>query len=95
MKTCYIDRETRSIVDLSPEHDGLLLNRINVPKTQRGKGNARKLVSQVLADADAERVTLYLWIQPSGGLDFDQLEAWYRRLGFESYREHLYRRLPR
>lgn len=94
MRTCYIDKETRSIADLC-DYDGrgMLLTRINVPKAARGRGHARRLLDRILEDADHFRVTLFLEISPSDGLDFDQLEAWYMRHGFERYDDY-YRRRP-
>lgn len=58
------------------------ITRVNTPESNRGKGAASNLLKQVLAEADAEGVHLYLDIVPSTGLTFDQLEAWYKRLGF-------------
>lgn len=57
-------------------------------RTQRGKGHAKTVMMQVLADADAEGVTLLLTARAArgatehGGMDQEQLEAWYERLGF-------------
>lgn len=52
----------------------------------RGQGYGRLLMAEVLADADREGVTLCLEILPDhpafGGLTYEQLEAWYMRLGF-------------
>lgn len=107
MKSCYIDVEHRAIADLfevtpydvhdtmhTPPGKCMLLTRINVPRMHRGNGVARRLMQQVLRDADAERVTIYLHISPSDGLDFEQLEAWYERCGFVCAGIH-YRRDPR
>jgi ribosomal protein S18 acetylase RimI-like enzyme len=55
---------------------------------QRQKGHAKTVMMQVLADADAEGVTLLLTARakrneiPRGAMDQEQLEAWYERLGF-------------
>lgn len=53
----------------------------------RGKGHASRIFQSVLADADAEQATLVLTIDPDppefGGITYDQLEAWYERLGFK------------
>jgi hypothetical protein len=51
----------------------------------RGKGIARELMAQILADADAEGAPLYLSIEPDGSpgsLTAEQLRDWYTRLGF-------------
>ena len=98
MKSCYVDKATRSIADLCDYYgQGLLLTRINVPKASRGQGHARKLLARILADADAEGIALFLEISPSDGLSFAQLEAWYLRHGFKEVKEPgmLYCRAPR
>lgn len=85
MKSCYVDKATRSIADLCDYYGkGMLLTRINVPKASRGKGHASALLTRILDDADEEGVTLFLEISPSDGLDYSQLEAWYHRHGFKS-----------
>lgn len=93
MHTCYVDAPTRSIADLCEYGTGMLLTRINVPREHRGKGHARALLKRILDDADNEGVTLWLEISPSDGLDYDQLEAWYRRRGFVGHL--IYKRRPR
>lgn len=86
MRSCYVDPATRSIADLCDYYDqGMLMTRINVPKAHRGQGHARALLARILADADAERVTLFLEISPSDGLNYRELEAWYLRHGFTPY----------
>lgn len=95
MKTCYVDTTSRSIVDLCDYYGkGLIITRVNVPHERRGQGHGRALMQRVCAAADATRTTLYLEILPSGGLDYDQLEAWYSRLGF-IHHLGIYRRRPR
>jgi ribosomal protein S18 acetylase RimI-like enzyme len=86
MQTCYIDREHNAIADLV--RPGELtpcwtITRVNVPGLSRGKGVGSKLLDRILADADAEGLTLQLEVAPSGGLDYDALVAWYRRRGFK------------
>lgn len=98
MRTCYVDYETRSIADLCDSREmglrsGMVITRINVPKESRGKGYGRKLLQQIIDDADAEGVYLYLEILASGGLIHDQLEAWYLRHGFK-WTGGVYRRIP-
>lgn len=98
MKTCYIDRSSRTIIDLQENFigtPGLLITRINTPIQYRGLGHASKLFKQVLKDADSEGVDLELWIMPSGGLGFEELKAWYEREGFKEFgegREYLRRK---
>ena len=95
MKTCYIDREHRAIADLTDYWGrGLLLTRINVPVQFRGQGVARRLLARVLTDADAEGITLWLEIMPSGGLSFEELKAWYERRGFRQVFPAVWRRDP-
>lgn len=89
MKSMYIDRETRAIIDIDlPGDDGLRwISRVNVPTASRGQGVARRLMEKVLIDADADGITLALWVIPTGRTGVDPgvggLVAWYERLGFE------------
>lgn len=92
MKNCYMkifDGEPRpAIADLSTpgafgDIPGYVVNRINVPVSHRGRGHGRELLREICRDADSEGATLYLCINPTGPLDHDQLDAWYRRYGFE------------
>lgn len=53
-----------------------------MPKTHRGRGIARSLMDEVLADADQEGTTLCLNINAYGDMSWEELEAWYLRLGF-------------
>jgi hypothetical protein len=72
-----------AVLDLVPFFDrGLLLTRINVPKPHRGLGIASLLLNECLTDADALRVTIWLEISPSDGLNYTQLHAWYVRHHF-------------
>lgn len=85
MKTCYVDIEHRAIADLIAPGEltpNWTITRINVPEKFRGNGLGSKLLDEILADADAEGQALQLEILPSGPLDYDQLEAWYKRRGF-------------
>lgn len=60
-----------------------LLTGVEVGHESRGLGVARDLMKRVLFDADNERATICLSIEPDGtGLDYEQLKAWYTRLGF-------------
>lgn len=63
------------------------LTRIEVKPTFWGRGYARKLLDEILRDADAGQVTLYLEARPLkprsyGGLSYEELDAWYKRHGF-------------
>jgi GNAT superfamily N-acetyltransferase len=61
---------------------------VDTMRGKRGQGHATALMKQVLADADSEGVTLLLTARAKhaaiehGGLNQEQLEAWYERLGF-------------
>lgn len=63
--------------------EGWIIHRINVPAPARGKGHGTTLLKQICGDADAEGLTLMLAPEPSGGLEYADLVAWYRRYGFE------------
>ena len=96
MKTMYVDVPTRSIVDVSENFSpegGREVNRVSVLKPHRGKGIARRLMSEMLKDADSEGITLWLDINPYGDMDFAELLAWYHRLGCRPCKGR-YRRLP-
>ena len=87
MDTCYVIPETNAIIDLYDARDlvgvrGRVISRINVPRENRGKGYGSQLLRQVLDIADQEKIRLYLEIAPSDGLNYEQLEAWYKRYGF-------------
>lgn len=85
MRSMYYDQATRSIVDLSPVEGGWEINRIKVTPEAYGQGIGRRLMGEVLADADTEQTVLYLYVNPYGNLDWDALTSWYHRLGFEPY----------
>lgn len=86
MRQCYVDTETRAIVDVYNTHDNVyLVTRVNVPRAHRGRGIASRLMRAVIDDADTDGVVLELFVGPSDGLDFVQLEAWYKRLGFVQF----------
>lgn len=97
MRNSYFDYDSRAIIDLSDMWDGMCVNRVNVPEAFRGKGIMRSLMAKCLEDADRENVTLYLGINPYGNLTYEELEAWYLRLGFEhhSTEEGWYVRKPK
>lgn len=91
MRRQYIDPDTRVAVNLSNiRWDGIIepgvyeLNRVNTPTSAgRGQGHASRLLRHALADADAAKSIIWLWIGGSfDGLGHDQLRAWYLRLGF-------------
>jgi ribosomal protein S18 acetylase RimI-like enzyme len=60
-----------------------VISRINVPIAWRGLGYGRKLLQQIIEEADAENTILTLGVYDSGGLTKRQLIAWYKRYGFK------------
>ncbi len=98
METWYIDFDTRTIADLLPPHEltpGWCISRINVPAEHRGEGHGSTILKRILADADAEKVTLWLEPHPSGPLDYQQLTNWYKRYGFRTHPTGYLVRRPR
>lgn len=68
------------------------ITRINVPRAHRGKGYGTQLLDIFLAMADERKITVWLEIQPSDGLNYDELEAWYLRHAFKGFM--IYKRRP-
>jgi GNAT superfamily N-acetyltransferase len=64
-------------------NEGLIITRINVPKHHRRKGIGTALLKECIADADREKITLWLEIAESDGPNYETLEAWYKRHGFK------------
>lgn len=97
MKTCFIINVAPAkiaIADLTHMGGRIYeINRINVPPQHRGKRHGSDLLKQVLAEADAQRMTLRLFPLASGGLGTKKLIAWYERHGFTRYTDpgHWYR----
>ncbi|KCZ47781.1 hypothetical protein [Hyphomonas sp. CY54-11-8] len=73
-------------VDVSRQGDTLTINMLKVPEGLRGTGEASRAVDDILKQADAEGLTVFLTADPvgSGGLSKSQLEAFYKRRGFVS-----------
>ena len=97
MKTCFITRLSAvriAILDCCPFENGFLVTRINVPNGFRGLGHASALLRQCTESADQEQIPLYLTIQPSDGLNYEQLEQFYTRHGFRQVHDNLYQRDP-
>lgn len=87
MKTSYskiLENPRRlAVVDLTDYYGhGLIITRINVPAEHRRKGIGNELLKQVIADADREKVNLFLEINSYGGMSYDDLQLWYERNGF-------------
>lgn len=67
-----------------PEPLGWTLTDIAVPPRHQGQGRGRRLMRRALQWADANGVQLSICIAPAGGeMGYDELEDWYRRVGFE------------
>lgn len=63
-----------------------VITEVQTSREARGRGHARELMREVLADADREGAVLGLAAQPDGSigaLDEAALANWYRRLGFK------------
>ena len=94
MKTCFITRLSAvriAILDCCPFENGFLVTRINVPNGFRGLGHASALLRECTDSADQEQIPLYLTIQPSDGLNYEQF---YTRHGFRQVHDNLYQRDP-
>lgn len=61
----------------------LLITRINVPMKYRGQGHAHDLLVQAIDMVDKLDLGLRLEVQPSDGLSYAKLVAWYERHGFD------------
>jgi len=73
-----------AVLDLVDYYDeGYIITRINVPMAHRGKGIGTELLNECITKADELGITLWLEIQSSDGLTYDELEAWYKRHGFK------------
>lgn len=98
MRTCYVFPETRTIADLLPPREvapGWTISRINVPAASRGEGHGSRMLKWIIREADAEQVTLWLEVFPSGPLDYQQLTNWYKRYGFKPHKTGYMFRRPR
>jgi N-acetylglutamate synthase-like GNAT family acetyltransferase len=63
--------------------DWWLITGIETNRQGRGKGRAKKLLNEVLADADREEVILLLSVDPSPGVSVHRLITWYKSVGFD------------
>ncbi len=84
MKHQYYSVEAGTTVDLMCWNDDMwLITRVEVNRKFRGQGHASRMLDLVCADADAERATLVLSVEPDGtGLDTAALMAFYFKRGF-------------
>lgn len=70
----------------------MTITRINIPAAYRGQGYGTQLLRSITQAADEAGVDLSLEIMPSGPLDYDDLEAWYKRHGFTQIGDNIYYR---
>jgi predicted GNAT family acetyltransferase len=86
MHDCYYDPESNGIADLyyNQDHNVWILTRINIPKSERGKGYGTKLLKKILDHADRESAVIVLAVSASDGLANKQLCRWYARHGFRA-----------
>lgn len=78
-----IDVASLAVVDLTDYFGkGLIITRVNVPEAHRGKGWGRKMMTEVLQEADKTSTTLWLEISSSGEMTWEDLRSWYEKLGF-------------
>jgi len=89
MKNFFCLPEHRSVADLVKgiemgfSGNSMIITRINVPIAHRGKGIGSRLLNEICKEADNTGTTLYLEIQESGGLTYEQLKTWYMKRGFK------------
>lgn len=79
-------RATACTFPMSPNE--VLVTRIEVDPALRGRGYGTELLRRITRDADAEKVTLVLEVEPDGspnGLGFYELRVWYAKLGFVTH----------
>jgi ribosomal protein S18 acetylase RimI-like enzyme len=92
MRPAYYERVGVNLVSLDlvfdpDEPDDLVyITRIVVPKALRGQGYGSMVLERACRDADNEGVTLHLQVEASGGMTDDELILWYRRYGFEIWK---------
>lgn len=94
MKTCFTIKVSRwqvAIADLTKWNDKLYeLCRINVPPIYQGRRYGSELLRTVLAECDAQGVTVRLYPFASGALGETALRKWYQRHGFTCVPGHIY-----
>lgn len=82
------------MIDLVKYFDrGLLITRLNIPESMRGKGVAKRLLTELCTDADSGKVVLWLEFQPYSGTNKHLLCKLYRSFGFKD-RGGIWCRLP-
>jgi ribosomal protein S18 acetylase RimI-like enzyme len=98
MRTCFTIKVSRwqiAIADLVKQNDKLYeLCRINVPHLYQNRRYGSELLRMVLAEADAQRITVRLYPFASGPLSNTALRRWYRRNGFTGVPGQIYMYRP-
>lgn len=99
MKNFYMDRETRTVADLTNLGEmvpgTMTITRINVPQEHRGKGYGSTMLQTLCDEADRDGIRLTLEVFPSGALDYYELVAWYERYDFHWDKNYMYmERIP-
>lgn len=91
-----IEGNRRSYVRLSrwPDPLGWTLTDIVVDIRHQGKGYGRALMKEALDHADRAGLEVALVVAPVGGLPYEAVDAWYRRLGFTEDDIGMMRRQP-
>jgi len=67
--------------------DEIWLNKIIVPKSQRGKGFGGKIIKMLKKYVDDKGIPLKLLADSCYGTELNKLKSIYRSLGFEEYKE--------
>lgn len=99
MKNLYVDLATGATVTLgirSGKPRTKWLNKVWCPPEFRNRGVATRLMQKVLAEADAEGITLTLVVcsDLDGGPEDQDLIRWYIKLGFEADSVLCFTRFP-
>lgn len=92
MKDLYflgVDHNNLAFVELTRYYKGWMITQIKTPDHK----HERQLLRDVLDDADAEGVILYLGIDPNDHNIYQLPELWYVKYRFQKYRGK-YRRRP-
>jgi GNAT superfamily N-acetyltransferase len=72
-----------------------IVSRVNTPKCLRGRGLAKKLMTEMTSDADEAQALLVLDLQPYPGTDRRRLLRLYHQFGFELKADGSMMRTPR
>lgn len=91
----YYDQEKHHLTTISafPQakddagRDYMLITGIQTSRQGRGQGFAKRLLNELLADADKEQVILMLSVDPDPDVDRDRLVKWYESVGFKFVHE--------